>query len=65
MRKTRKILILLLMAGLLVGACALQVAAEPAYEEDTDFTFDEPLGGPPGDPAPCGGGSSGSGGTPG
>ena len=53
------------MAGLLVGACALQVAAEPAYEEDTDFTFDEPLGGPPGDPAPCGGGSSGSGGTPG
>jgi hypothetical protein len=62
----RKILALLLIAGLLVSACCIQVAAESTDDVDADFIDNEPFGGPLGGPVPCGGGdSSGSGGTPG
>ena len=62
----RKILALLLIAGLLVSACCIQVAAESLCKEDISFSTDEPFGGPPGGPLPCGGGNGdGSGGLPG
>jgi hypothetical protein len=62
----RKILALLLIAGLLVSACCIQVAAESTDDVDADSIDDEPFEGPPGGPVPCGGGNGdGSGGTPG
>jgi hypothetical protein len=62
----RKVLVLLLMAGLLLGACAFQIVAESIYVEGEDFTFDETLGDPVGGPIPCGGGEgNGGGGLPG
>ena len=62
----KKMMILLLVVGLLVGACCIQVAAESLYKEDVSFSLEEPLGGPPGGSVPCGGeAGNGSGGTPG
>jgi hypothetical protein len=62
----RKILALLLIAGLLVSACCIQVAAESTDDVDADFIGDEYFGGPPGGSVPCGGGEgNGSGGVPG
>jgi hypothetical protein len=62
----RKILALLLMAGLLISACCIQVAAESLYEEDISFSLEEPLGGSVGGLVPCGGeAGNGGGGTPG
>ena len=61
----RKILVLLLIAGLLVSACSIQVAAESTDEVDADFIGDEPFGDSPGEPVPCGGDNNGSGGIPG
>jgi hypothetical protein len=63
----RKILVLLLMAGLLISACGIQVAAESLCEEDVSFSTEESFGDPLGEPVPCGGGggSDGGGGLPG
>jgi hypothetical protein len=56
----------LLIAGLLVSACCIQVAAESTDDVDADFIGDEYFGGPPGGSVPCGGGEgNGGGGLPG
>ena len=63
----RKILMLLLVIGILVGTCAVveDVCQEDSFGEQVDFTGDESPDGP-GGPAPCGGGETGGGGgTPG
>jgi hypothetical protein len=62
----RKILALLLIAGLLISACCIQVAAESTDEENADSIDSEPFGDPLGGPVPCGGGDNdGGGGIPG
>ena len=62
----KKMMILLLVVGLLISACCIQVAAESLYKEDVSFSLEEPLGGPPGGLVPCGDGNSdGGGGLPG
>ena len=62
----KKILILLLIAGILASTCTFQVAAEPIHDANADFVGDQPLGDILGDPAPCGeGGGGGSGPIPG
>ena len=62
----KKMMILLLVVGLLISACCIQVAAESLSKENVSFSLEEPLGGPPGGSVPCGGGEgNGSGGLPG
>jgi hypothetical protein len=61
----KKILVFLLIAGLLVSACSIQVAAESTYGEDVSFLEEGPAEYSPGDPAPCGGEGDGGGGLPG
>ena len=60
----KKILVFLLIAGLLVSACSIQVAAESTYGEDVSFLV-ESLEYPFNNPVPCGGEGDGGGGTPG
>ncbi|MBU7044802.1 MAG: hypothetical protein HXS54_00075 [Theionarchaea archaeon] len=61
----KKILVLLLIVGLLVSACSIQVAAESTYGEDVSFLIEESSEYPFGNPVPCGGEGDGGGGTPG
>ena len=62
----KKILVLLLIAGFLVSAFCIQVAAESFYGEDVSFLIEGSTESPLGDPVPCGGeAGSGGGGTPG
>jgi hypothetical protein len=51
----KKILALLLIAGLLISACCIQVAAESTDDVDADSIDNEYFGGPHGGLVPCGG----------
>ena len=61
----RKILILLLVIGILVGTCAVveDIYEEYSTGEQVDFTDESPDG--PGGPTPCGHEGAGGGGVPG
>ena len=61
----KKILILLIVMGLLISTCCIQVAAESTDDVDADSIDNGYFGGSVGGPAPCGGGSNGGGGLPG
>lgn len=61
----KKLLVLLLVAGFLVGACVSQVMAESFYGGDVSFLVEGPTESPLGYPVPCGGEGDGGGGIPG
>lgn len=63
----RKVLVLLLVVGLLVGTLAVVevISQDFSTEEHVDFTGEDGPQDNPTDPTPCGGGSNGDGGIPG
>lgn len=63
----KKVLILLLVVGVLIGTFAAEVLCENSSQENVDFPSDSFTGPGYGDPAPCGEGGpvGGGGGAPG
>jgi len=65
--RMRKVLVLLLIVGILLGTFTVIEGMSEEYfsDEHTTFSGEEGFGGSPGDPAPCGGEGGGGGSAPG